>query len=119
MEIQKREKELMNIKKRMQREDAAPNFTGKAFVIFNNQSDSEKLVWMFKRTWIRKLINFILLKIFRCKKAYTDERWWEGRWIDVERAAEPTNIFWENMAVKQKTRVWKASVTYFIAFLCL
>jgi len=50
---------------------------------------------------------------------FKDDRWWEGRRIDIERAAEPTNVLWENMAVKPNERFVKALGTYGLAFICL
>ena len=72
--------------------------TGIIFVILNKQSQAEQLVYMFSSNIFTRTFNFIAIKLFRCKK-YTDKRWWDGNRVRVERAAEPTDIFWQNMSV--------------------
>ena len=68
---------------------------------------------------IRRVFNLFIFEVFRCKKAYTDDRYWEGKRIFVEKAAEPGDIYWENLSVKTIKRVKKTLITYTIAFLCL
>jgi hypothetical protein len=53
------------------------------------------------------------------KNSLQDARWWEGKRIDIDRAAEPTNIFWENMGIPDSTRIKRSLVTYLITFLLL
>lgn len=78
--------------------------TGIAFVILNKQSQAEELVYIFKRSLLRRIWNIIAIYIFRCHNKYIDKRWWEGHRIDIQRAAEPTDVFWENMSVTKCAR---------------
>lgn len=46
-------------------------------------------------------------------------RWLGGRLITVERAAEPSDIFWENMAINDKTRLKRKIITWLVTLLLL
>jgi vacuolar-type H+-ATPase subunit I/STV1 len=74
-EIDQLEKEIEEIKNT---ENSVREFTGKAFVAWDKQSEAESLLVKFERSWFRKLINFFIFKIFRIKgKNFHDTRWWE------------------------------------------
>ena len=62
-EIRKLNGEVEYIKEKMQDDENDKTFTGKVFIIFDKQSEAENLVWGFKRTWIRRLFNFIYHKV--------------------------------------------------------
>lgn len=62
-QIDELEKDIDEIKQRLQNDQTDKSFTGIAFVIFEKQSEAEQLIWKFKRTWIRKVFNFIVLKV--------------------------------------------------------
>lgn len=62
-EIERLNKDIEKIKSKMNEDHADKSFTGKAFIIFQKQNDAEELVWKFKRTWMRKTLNFILFKV--------------------------------------------------------
>lgn len=95
------------------------DFTGKAFVVFDSQDDTQQLIWKFQRSWIRRIFNFIVLKILKIKNYFQDTWWWEGQRIDLERAAEPTNVYWENMSVTFSSRFKYSWLTYFTSFILL
>ncbi|CAI2384085.1 unnamed protein product [Moneuplotes crassus] len=119
-EIKQKEKNVGDIKQRILDDNSKDQFTGKAFVVFNNQADPENLINEFKRSLIRRIYNHIVLKWLKVKsERFQDDRWWDGKRIDIERAAEPTNIYWENMAVKPNERFWRSLATYGVAFICL
>jgi Calcium-activated chloride channel len=61
----------------------------------------------------------LCIKFFDENNKFQDPRWWEGQRIDIERAAEPTNVYWENMAITFSNRFKRTLITYFIAFICL
>ena len=62
------------------------------------------------------MFNFLIYSVFRCKKANLDERYWEGHKIVVERAAEPKDVYWENISVSTVARIKKTLTTYGITF---
>lgn len=51
-------------KKKAENEETDNTFTGKAFIVFNKQSQAEEIVWIFHRTWIRRVFNFFVYKVF-------------------------------------------------------
>lgn len=53
-----------NMKKKTENEEADNSFTGKAFVVFNKQSQAEEIVWIFQRSWMRRVFNFFVYKVF-------------------------------------------------------
>jgi hypothetical protein len=59
-EIDQLEKDIEEIKNTA---NSVREFTGKAFVVWNKQSEVESLLVIFERSWIRKLINFFIFKI--------------------------------------------------------
>ncbi|CAI2377353.1 unnamed protein product [Moneuplotes crassus] len=118
-EITDLEEEVENFKEKLKSEDTDRNFTGKAFVIYNQQSDIVNITTKFHQTWIRKVYDFLMIYLCNGKEKVQDSCWWDGQRVTVERSAEPTNIYFENMAVEEKTRFYRSFVTYFFAFLCL
>lgn len=80
---------------------------------------ADKLIRKFEVPIIRRLINFIIYSIFRCRKSNFDERYLEGSRVIVERAAEPSDVYWENLSVTTMGRVKKSFITNGVALLCL
>lgn len=80
---------------------------------------AEQLIRKFEVTIGRRFLNFIIYKVFRCRKANIDDRYWEGSHVIVERAAEPSDVYWENLSVSTTGRVRKSFITNSVAFLCL
>ena len=80
---------------------------------------AKSVIEKFEVSLARKIINFIIYKVFRCKKAKVDERYWEGNHITVERAVLPGDVYWENLSVSTTDRVKKSLVTNGIALLLL
>jgi hypothetical protein len=63
-EIQKEIDQLENeIKDIENTENSVCKFTGEAFVAWNKQSDAESLLLIFKRSWMKRLYNFFIVKI--------------------------------------------------------
>jgi hypothetical protein len=44
---------------------------------------------------------------------------WDGKNINIERAEEPTDYYWEHLSIKSKTRIKRVVFTYLISFFCL
>ena len=61
--IKELEEDVDQIKEKLRSDDTDQNFTGKAFVIYNQQSDIENLTSKFRQSWLSKLHNFITIKI--------------------------------------------------------
>ena len=94
-------------------------FCGTAFVVVNKQLQAENLRRKFEVSLLRRAFNFLIYSVFRCKGAKADNRYWEGNRIMVERASEPSDVYWENLSVSTIGRIKKSLVTNSIAFLCL
>ena len=94
-------------------------YWGTAFVVCNKQSHIYNLINIFYVPLYKQFINFIFYRICRCKNLKIDSRYWEGRRIYIERASEPSDVYWENLSFNTIQRVKKMSVTYIITFLCL
>ena len=94
-------------------------YVGRAFITFNNQNNLNKVINKMEITIIRALFNFFRYKILRCTPAKNDARYWEGKRVYVERAAEPLDVFWENLSVSTVDRVIKQMKTMTITVLIL
>ncbi|CAI2383775.1 unnamed protein product [Moneuplotes crassus] len=112
------ERDISQTKADMKKLISTYRSTGNVFVILNKQSQAEKLVSLFRRYFLVKIIVFIFIKIFRCNK-YVDKMWWDGRRINIERAAEPTDVFWQNMSVTFWTRFKYRILSYAITIVLL
>jgi hypothetical protein len=117
--IVKTEEELDKIKKDMDVNTEKDLYCGTAFVILNKQSHSQRLIRLFQVPLVWRAFYFLIYDIFRCRNSKIDNRYWEGRRVIVERAAEPTDIYWENLSVSTLERVKKTFYTYLMAFGCL
>ena len=118
-QIKRSEKRIDILKHDLDTHEEQNYFCGTCFLVLNKQNQVNKLALKFEISPIRRVINIIIYKVFRCKKAHADDRYWEGKRIFVEKAAEPGDIYWENLSVKTISRVRKTLITYIIAFLCL
>ncbi|CAI2384536.1 unnamed protein product [Moneuplotes crassus] len=95
-------------------------FTGKAFVIFNNQADPQNLINKFMVSILAKVWSFVVFTCLRVKsQRLKDDKWWGRQRIHIERASEPTNIYWENLSVRSSQRFWRSICTYVVAIFCI
>lgn len=94
-------------------------YCGTAFIVLNKQSQSDKVVKYFEVNLLRRAFSFLIYDIFRCSSAKVDGRYWEGKRVYIERAAEPGDIYWENLSVTTLERVKTSFYTNLIAFGCL
>lgn len=83
------------------------------------QGQAEKLIKIFRMHYLIRAIFFVYYKILKCKKIKIEKRFWEGQRIVVERAAEPADVYWENLSVKGYQRLIKALITYSITAILL
>lgn len=94
-------------------------YVGKAFITLETQGQAQKLVKKFEMHTLIRAFFYIYYKILKCKKTKIERRYWEGRRIIIERAAEPGDVYWENLSVSQSQRFFKTLVTYSITFILL
>lgn len=94
-------------------------YCGTAFVVMDKQSHAQKLAAHFEVPMITRVYSFIIYGIFRCKNSKLNDRYWEGQRVYIERASEPTDIYWENLSVTYIQRVKKSFTTYAVTILCL
>jgi hypothetical protein len=104
-DISELKKEVEELKKKMNEGSEKFKSTGIVFVILNKQSQAEELVSMFERGLLLKIWNLIWISVFRWRNRCMDKTWWDGNRVSIERAAEPTDIFWENMSVTFFSRI--------------
>jgi hypothetical protein len=95
------------------------SYIGKAFITLRKQSKAEKLVDTFKMHLLIRAFFFVYYTILRCKKSKLEKRFWEGQRIIVERAAEPADVYWENLSVKEYERILRTLLTYSVTILLL
>jgi hypothetical protein len=95
------------------------SYIGKAFVTLRKQSKAEHLIKTFQMHLLIRAIFFVYYRIMRCKKSKLEKRFWEGQRIIVERAAEPADVYWENLSVKEYQRIFRTFLTYTITFILL
>mmetsp|Transcript_17293 Transcript_17293/g.16954 ORF Transcript_17293/g.16954 Transcript_17293/m.16954 type:complete len:424 (+) Transcript_17293:564-1835(+) len=120
IDLKRKHKAVRDARKRILNGDPEEKFTGKAFVILNNQKYVDVLINKFKRTRLKRILTHIAFQWLKLsKKKYQDDKWWQGKRVDMERATEPTNIYWENMAIQPNDRFWRTLATYGAACLCL
>jgi len=117
--ISKSEKELEKIKNEMDVNTEKDLYCGTAFIVLNKQSHAQKLEKYFEVPLITRAYSFLIYDVFRCKNSKVNNRYWDGNRVYVERAAEPTDIYWENLSVSFNDRVKKSFQTYMITFVCL
>ena len=94
-------------------------FVGTAFVTVNNQLHMEEIVNKFRTNFFRRVLNFFWFTIFRIKDNTIDHRVFDGNQLHVERAAEPADIFWENLGYRTLDRWKRGAITFLVTFLLL
>lgn len=111
--------EIEEIMKEINQKEDSEVYTGNAFVTFQTQKMSHKCEDEFEMWYLKRVALFIWYKIFRCKRSKLSNKFWEGKRVIVERATEPSDVFWENLAVTDARRFLRQCLTYFITFLLL
>lgn len=85
-------------------------FCKKAFVVFAHSQTIPEVCKPFKLSYFQRLIEFIKLKIFMCKRE--GERFWDHHKLHVEKAANPRDVLWENLHVGLKYKSLRTLITY-------
>ncbi|CAI2378713.1 unnamed protein product [Moneuplotes crassus] len=119
MKIKETERKQEKIMASMERICDSHEFCGTAFVVVNKQSHSERIAEYFESTLLMRGLTWIIYNVFQLKNSNINNRDWDGNLIYAERAAEPGDIYWENLAVSPRTRFKKILWTSFIALVCL
>lgn len=83
-------------------------FTGIVFIILKKPSDMLNVVKNSKNGYFMSLIKFL----FRC--CFDKSSLWK-----FQRAPEPTDIYWENLHVKNYQRYCRATLSYFVSFIMI
>lgn len=89
-------------------------YVGKAFVTLEKQSQAVHLADKFEMHSLVRATFFVYYKLFKCKKVKIERRYWEGERIIVERAAEPGDVYWENLSITPFQRLKNILLTYTI-----
>ena len=88
-------------------------------MIFNKQSSATKVLDKFEVSPIRRLLSFIWYKVFCQSKSKIDNTYFDGNRLEIERAPEPTDVFWGNLHVSTSTRIKTTFKTYFATLIVL
>ena len=110
-DIKNLQQEVDQIKRDIDNHEAKLDYMGRAFVTFDKQSQAERVIWLFQRHWTIR-VYFALFKNWRWTNKCKDKRWWDNKFVQVDRSAEPTDIFWENMALSFKSKLRYKTITY-------
>jgi hypothetical protein len=107
------------MKERINEDDIEDSYTGKAFISLSKQSQVVDVVWKFDKNLYRILLEYLYFKVFKCKSKPNDAKWWDGNHVHMYRAAEPGEVFWENMGITFRERVKNSIIIYAIVFFFL
>lgn len=97
---------------------------GKAFVVFKQQKDVRFLDEKYDQSLAGRIFYFFLaICCCRKTKGYPQYRAPNGKLyksrLSIERAPEPTDVYWENLGVSSIKRCGYMAITYFATLLCL
>ena len=112
-------KQIEEMKKDLDTTTKIERYTGKAFITCQTQGQAVQMINTFKMLPIFGIFYFILYDVFRCKKIKVNKKWFDGSRVIVERAADPGDVYWENLSVSTWGRVKKMMVTYSVLILLL
>ncbi|CAI2378726.1 unnamed protein product [Moneuplotes crassus] len=94
-------------------------YIGKAFITLEKQHQATKLIKIFKMHYVIKTIFFLYYRVFKCKQVKIEKRFWNNKRIIVEQAADPVDVYWENLSIKDYQRFIKSLITYSITAILL
>lgn len=94
-------------------------YVGKAFMTLEKQSQAVHLADKFEMHSLIRATFFVYYKLLKCKKSKIERRYWDGERIIVERAAEPGDVYWENLSVTPFQRLKNILLTYTITTILL
>ena len=111
-------KEIQVYKDQIDADESSLKYQGRAFIIFEKQSHAEKVLWHFQMHWIVRLC-YTWFRWWKLGKKVGDKRVWEGKLVEMKRAAEPIDIFWENLGFTFKERLKFRIIPYLVTLLLL
>ena len=89
-------------------------YIGKAFITCETQGQAVTMLKTFQMLYSVRLYYFFKYKIFKCKTQKADKRYFDGGRIIIEKAASPTDVYWENLSINIIQRLKKMIITYSI-----
>ena len=108
-----------SMKKDLEDTPKIERYIGKAYITWQTQGQAITMFNTFKMLYAVRLFYFIAYKLWKCRTAKMDKRYFDGGRIIVEKAASPTDIYWENLPINFIQRLKKMIITYSILFLLL
>jgi hypothetical protein len=84
-------------------------FAGVAFISFNTQEGRRRMEKVLGHTLLSLIWEWIRVKIFRRSKRLHR---FLGKSLQVSRAAEPSEIFWENLNIPLLRKIKLATMTF-------
>jgi hypothetical protein len=119
VKVKELEADLQALKKEMEVGTEKDLYVGKAFITVEKQSQATKLAKDFKMHPLIRAVFFVYYRILKCKVTKFERRFWEGKRVILERAAEPADVYWENISVTDAQRFFKTLITYSITAIML
>ena len=116
-QIQKEYNMLMDqIQKTFQERKIKEKTSGNAFLILDNQEQVDLLLKNANRTWVERLfgsqtINKVDGKTYELPSKF----YFEGKNLVLEKAPEPSDIFWENLTVSNWKRIPNMILTVLVS----
>ena len=95
------------------------SFTGVAFVIFDNQSDTDLVLKHYEKSWFLRVIDYFNNKICKINLTRAGKTVYKGKRVFAERPPEPTDLFWENLSTRPIVQLKKSLYTYSITLVVL
>lgn len=83
------------------------------------------MVWVveeFEISYLQRFLVWFIVKILRYKSMKIlgfNLKYFKGKWVIVNRAPEPTDIFWENLNLKFSRRCKWQFITYLLTLIVL
>lgn len=81
--------------------------TNMAFITFRTQIETRYVLQRWHRNWAERLKDWILIKIKQ-----NPRYGYKKRYITVNRAPEPNDIYWENLSISKAERLKRIAITY-------
>ena len=112
-------KQIEEMKKDLDTTTKIERYVGKAFITWQTQGQAVNMINTFKMLPIFSLFYFLIYDVFRWKKVKVNNKWFDGQRVIVERAADPGDVYWENLSVNTWGRVKRMIATYSVLIFLL
>ncbi|CAI2381736.1 unnamed protein product [Moneuplotes crassus] len=117
--VEQLEKQFEELRNEMDVDTDKDLYIGKAFITLERQQQATRLAKIFEMHYIIRAVFFLYYRVFKCKQVKIEKRFWDGKRIIIERAADPVDVYWENLSVKDYQRLVKTLITYSITAILL